>query len=683
MLFAKTWVCVGLTLSFLTPNRSFGAQETSLRSDIQFARSRVYPALVNISVVTRFYADGRAQRNPAGGSGVIVSRQGYVLTNFHVADSATHITCTLITGESIDADVVNNDPLSDISVLKLRLGTRPNGSPPLKYAVLGNSDTLHVGDFVLAMGNPLMLSSSMTLGIASNTKRVFTDFTGTQIDDMQLDNGDKTGIFTRWIQHDALILPGNSGGPLVNMKGEVIGINELGGEGQGFAIPSNIAKYVLHEVLLHHKVTRGYVGLDAMPVAKLGRTTGTLVSSVTPNSPASRAGILPGDIILNVNGHPTDTRFFEQVPLFNEKIADISPGQKVAFSVLRSGKQLRIVTHTVPLQKFLGDEQEFRRLGISCRELTPEVALARHMTDLNGLIITGVRPGYPFEAAQPAIQQDDLIRTVNGRLITNLATFRKAVDAIKSDAFTVEFWRGDEHLLSTVKQHIDKPAADDGGELPQAWVGIETQVLTSDLATSLHETGTTGFRVSEVLPWTQASRSGLRVGDLITSLNGTPLQSSQLQDADDLKHSIESLSVGDKATFRIIRGSKVMTLPVILEQNPASAADAKSAKQSDLEFAVREITLADKAKYHWPEDEQGLLVTDATTGGLANIAGLHIDDLITSINDVKVPDVRTFDLLMRKILKSKPNTVKLFLKRDIKTRFVFIEPNWSKLAATQ
>src|SRR4029079_2056632 len=188
---------------------------------------QVYPALVNIIVVYQRFSEGRAERYPGAGSGVIVTPQGHVLTNFHVAGNTTRIDCTLTDGRVVSATVVAHDPLTDISVLELA-GKNGETSP---HADFGDSDALRVGDTVFAMGNPLALSSSMTEGIVSNPARVFTDFTGNEIEQLDVAEGEPSGLFTRWIQHDALILPGNSGGPLVDVDGHVVGINELGGEG--------------------------------------------------------------------------------------------------------------------------------------------------------------------------------------------------------------------------------------------------------------------------------------------------------------------------------------------------------------------------------------------------------------------------------------------------------------------
>src|SRR5258708_27753513 len=205
-----------LTAFFIICGQSAPGQQRqggSVPAGIETARAKVYPALVNITVVMRFYEGGRAQRTPGGGSGVSVTPEGHVITNYHVAGNTTRIICTLSDGKSIEATVIAHDIPSDLSVLKLRAEKRTGSSVPLPYARLGDSETLRVGEPVIAMGNPLMLSSSLTVGGCSNPKRVLTNFMATEMEEQELDQDQKTGMFTRWIQPDAVILPGNSGGP--------------------------------------------------------------------------------------------------------------------------------------------------------------------------------------------------------------------------------------------------------------------------------------------------------------------------------------------------------------------------------------------------------------------------------------------------------------------------------------
>ena len=236
------------------------ARSDEISSDLQAAREKVYPATVNIAVVGQSFEGGRSRKFPAAGSGVVVTGEGHVLTNYHVAGETTRITCRMVDGRRFEASVVVHDPLTDLSVLKLNL---PAGET-VTFAELGDSDALEVGDRVLAMGNPQTLSSSMTLGIVSHPNRVFTSFTGAEIEERDLGSGQMTGLLTRWIQHDALILGGNSGGPLVDLDGKVVGINELGGNGVGFAIPSNLAREVLEQALAHGEIRRGWFGLSVL-----------------------------------------------------------------------------------------------------------------------------------------------------------------------------------------------------------------------------------------------------------------------------------------------------------------------------------------------------------------------------------------------------------------------------------
>jgi serine protease Do len=674
------WSLIGLSACLLVAGVLAQAQQQpdAPRPDIETARQKVYPALVNISVVMRYYTGGRAQRTPGGGSGVIISKEGYVLTNFHVAGHTTRITCTLPSGETMDASVVTDDPLTDLSVLKLRLDQRADPNAPLPYATLGDSDTLQVGDQVLAMGNPLMLSSSMTLGIVSNTKRVFTDFTGTDLEDMSLDEGEKTGLFTRWIQHDALILPGNSGGPLVNLKGEVVGINELGGNGVGFAIPSNIAAQVLKQAISGGVIKRGWLGFTVLPVQKLGRTTGALISAVTPDSAADKAGLKAGDILLALNNEPVTARFFEEVPLVYQRVAALTPGTTATLKTLRGTEERTVSVTVAPMDRYVGDEAEFRDMGVTVQEITPPMALIHRFPNADGLLVTGVRPGYPFESAQPPLAESDVILSLGGKPTNSLDAFRKAVEAADKEQTTVTFRRGDEEFVSIVKGIPEKPA-EEGGELPKAWLGVKTQVLTSDIAKALQIPDAKGFRITEVYPYTEASKAGLQPGDVITTLNGDKLDASRPQDAEDLKRAVEDLPIGKPAALTVLRAGKPVKVSVMMEATPSSATQAKKSRQKEFEFSVREITAMDRMEHRWIKEQKGLYVTEATTGGWANIAGLNIDDILISINGQEVADIPTFEQVMKDILEKKPRVIQMFVLRGYRTHFVFIEPEWKKL----
>lgn len=671
-----TLIMLGAPLSAQRPTAESAKQE------VELARSKVYPALVNISVVARFFNGGRTQRAPAGGSGVIVNKEGYVLTNFHVAGNTTRITCTLITGEAIEAKVILHDPLTDLSVLKLALEKRNDPSLPLPYAALGDSDAVQVGDTVMSMGNPLLLSSSMTLGIVSNTKRVFTDFTGTQIQEQELDEGEKTGVFTRWIQHDALILPGNSGGPLVSAKAEVIGINELGGGGIGFAIPSNIAAKVLKNAIEKGSMTRGWIGVSVLPVSKMGRSTGSLIASVVPKSPAEAAGIEAGDVLTELDGKPVNTRFFEEIPLLYQLVADLEPGATVRVKFLRKSETREATLKVAVMEKTIGVEEEARQIGATLQVITDSMARARRLPDNQGVLVTGVRSGFPLESAKPAITQGDVILSIADKKVNSLADVRAALANVKHDDFVIVIRRRREEMVCVAKIPEDAPPQE-GTELPKAWLGVRTQVMTAEVSKALKTPGARGLRVTEIYPGTAIAKAGLQVGDVITKLNNDVLNSFRPQDAEDLRRLAEDLPIGKKATLTVLRGGKPHTLVFVTEAQPFGGDLAKSAKQKEFEFSVRDLTPLDRIERRLKATVKGVVVTEAIGGGWAQIAGLELDDIIHSINGRLVESVDAFEQAMKDALTQRPKILQIFVERGSRTHFIFIEPDWNKIAESR
>src|SRR6267378_3514191 len=223
---------------------------SELRSQMDSAIAKVKPALVRIRVVTNEYNEGREVKMQAVGSGAIITKDGYLITNHHVAGHGIRMFCTLWNREEVEAELVGTDPLTDISVLKLKSGT-PRDFTPARF-----------GDSVLAMGSPMALSQSVTLGIVSNTEMIMPRFFG-PFARFKLD-GEDVGTLVRWIGHDAPIYGGNSGGPLVNLRGEIIGINEIS-LGLAGAIPGNLAKSVANQIMAEGKVHRSWLGIDVQP----------------------------------------------------------------------------------------------------------------------------------------------------------------------------------------------------------------------------------------------------------------------------------------------------------------------------------------------------------------------------------------------------------------------------------
>ena len=661
---------LGTTISF---SGTAGAGDDD--RDFMQARQAVYPALVNISVVGKQYQNGRMRRFPAAGSGVIVSPEGHVLTNFHVAGETTRITCKLPDGRVFNAEPIVLDPLTDLAVLQLQL-EQDGTTEEVPFARLGDSDQLEIGDDVFAMGNPQTLSSSMTRGIVSNPTRVFTSFTGNEMDEVDLGGGQRTGLFTRWIQHDALILGGNSGGPLVNLEGEVVGINDRGGSGMSFAIPSNLADDVLRQAVEKGFVERGWMGLSVKPVDKINRDSGALVTWVVEGSPAEQAGLKAGDIITNMDGEPIRIRSFEEIPPLLKRMADIKPGSPAPIDWERDGKPMHGTLVSEPLEEYLGQEDEAKNWGITVRDVTAQMALGLRFPSAEGVMVTGVRPGKPAEKAQPQIARGDVILNVDGTPVENLEDFIREIRELEEGQESlVTFRRGDAEILTVIETEAERNVIG-GGELPRAWLGAETQVLTKPVAKAIGLESTRGFRVTRIYPGTEAEAAGLRIGDVITAIEGGKLRASRPQDAAQLTRRIENLPVETEAAFDIIRDGKEMKLPIMMEPTPSSVSDTESAESEILEFSVRDPIFMDAIDKRWEDAVRGVVVTNVTPGGWASLGGLQQGDLLISINDKDVADVAGFEQQIESIMTQRPKIVKIFVLRDHRTNFIFIEPDW-------
>lgn len=652
-----------------------------MRRMIEQARDEVFPALVNIRVSTVDYWGGKEHKGAATGSGTIISPEGYVLTNQHVTDTGKKFKCTLADKQEVDATMVGEDPLTDLAVIKLDLTDLKSPATPLPVAHFGNSDELVVGDHVMAMGSPFSLSRSVTLGIVSNTARVFTGRTsGEEVEEMELDQGQRTGLFTRWIQHDALINPGNSGGPLVNLKGEVIGVNELGGNGMGFAIPSNLARQIADALIKHGEVPRSWIGVSLKPIAKTGYNQGVLVNSVVDNGPAAKAGIKPGDVILRVEGDAVTVRFAEEVPPLMKRIADLPIGSPLKLTFQRDEETSEATLVTEKLLKDRGDETSLRSWGITVSEITPRMALSLRRPDTTGALVNGTRTGGPADLAEPSLQFGDIILEVEGEKVESLKGLAEIYDQImKADPLPeyvlIEFDRQGKNHLTVIKPKPEEPD-DPPRDMRKAWIGIATQPIVEKLAKKLGHPDKPGFRVTRVYPRTRAAGSDLKVGDIIVALNGEKLRIKGMQDAGLLSRLVKKLDPAGQAKLTVLRGDETLELKVALEPTRYGPSESRRIENKDFEMTVRNVTFFDRDENQWDKDVKGVIVEQVESGGWAGLGGIQSGDLIQKINDYEVKSRTSYRKAMEAISKEQPERVVFLVLRGIQTRFQFVEPEW-------
>lgn len=330
----------------------------------------------------------RKRREVGQGSGFLITTDGYILTNNHVVGDADNVDVQLLDGREYKAKIIGTDPGSELAVIKV-------DEEELPFLQLGDSDKLQAGDWVLAFGNPFGLSHTLTAGIVSAKGR-----SGIGLND-----------YEDFIQTDAAINPGNSGGPLVNLDGEVVGINSAifsrsgGYMGIGFAIPVNMAKQVKNQLIEYGEVSRGQLGVHIQDLSKdlaesfgLDRPDGVLITEVIADSPAEKAGLEQGDIILQLNDEKTDS-----VANLRNRIALTKPGTQVHLTVLRDGKQLKL-NATIGKLVTAKNEHEDRstdvpEFGLRLQELTPELAKQLGYEGGKGVLVTDVANGSPAERA--------------------------------------------------------------------------------------------------------------------------------------------------------------------------------------------------------------------------------------------------------------------------------------------
>jgi serine protease Do len=642
------------------------------RRAIDEAISRVYPALVRIHSVSLYYADGREVKGESAGSGVIISPDGYVVTNHHVAGKSRRLRCTLSDKREIDASLVGTDALADIAVLKLR-----DGGP---FPVASWSEgVVRVGDQVLAMGSPRAISQSVTLGIVSNTEMTIPSFYWPNT--FRLD-GEETGSLVKWIGHDAQIFPGNSGGPLVNVKGEIVGINEIS-LGLGGAIPGAIARGVATQLIEHGEVRRSWLGLTVQPLLKGADDDekGVLIGGVLPESPAAKAGLQPGDVLLSYDGQPVQVRYPEQLPELNRRMLETPIGTAVEMTYRRGREEKRAKVVTEARGPAQGEEAALKTWGLTLEEITLLASKELEREPHSGVIVGSVRPGAASAEAKPALEPDDIIVKVEGRpvrTIKDLVVVSEELTQGKTEPLPVlvSFERRTQQLLTVVRIGY-KDTLDRSAEATKAWISGSTQVLTPDLAKALGVPGQKGVRLTEVYADGAAHKAGLEVGDLILKLDGDEIAAAQPEDIEVFPAMVRQYPVGAKVKLDVVRDGKPKVVEVTLAASPPSTRELAEYRDPHFEFTARDLTFQDRVQKKLAGAVRGALITGVENGGWAALAHLAVGDIVQSVDSAVVVDAATLQTRMAAIHEKKPTRVVFFVKRGVHTLFVELEPDWT------
>jgi serine protease Do len=394
----------------------------------------------------KWFSDGNSPqiqtKRRSLGSGVLIAKEGYIITNNHLIENADEIRVKLSTEEEFDAQIVGRDVKTDVALIKITADARN-----FPVAQFGDSDTLRVGEWVLAVGNPYGLSHTVTVGIVSAKGRVIG------------------GPYDDFIQTDASINPGNSGGPLINIRGEVIGINtaifanpqgNYLAQGIGFAIPINIVNKVVQDLRQYGKVRRGWLGVMIQDVTpdlaesfNLPDDQGALIANLVPNGPADKAGVKRGDVILRI-----DQSLIKESIDLPRLTAEYLPGTTSHLTLNRDGQEitLPVVLEDFPEADQLSltdDTTSTTRLGMAIQDLTPEIARQFGLAeDDTGVIILTVRPGSPADIAQ--IKPGDILSEINRTEIRTVADYRQALRLAPQERMILALIKRGGNMLYTI-----------------------------------------------------------------------------------------------------------------------------------------------------------------------------------------------------------------------------------------
>lgn len=646
------------------PGPSFS--QTADRAAIDRAIAAVYPSLVRISVVAIEHEDGREIKLESSGSGTIITPDGFVITNHHVAGRTRRIICTLPTREEVPADLIGTDPLSDIAVLKLRPAV-PRTFPAASF---GPSSTLTRGQPVLAMGSPLSVSQSVTLGVVSNTELIMPRMFRTQ---MTLD-GEDVGSIVRWIGHDAAIFPGNSGGPLVNLAGQIVGINEIS-FGLAGAIPSDLAERVVSALIKDGTVRRSWTGFEVQPLVG-NMKDGALISWVAEDSPAARAGVAAGDVLEMVEDAAIVARFAEQLPVVNQLLYGLPIGRPVRMQLRRDGKPVSVTITPDVRGPARSARSEIRAWGMTASDLSAIEAREIGRESRDGARVINLRPGGPASEARPALQAGDVIVAIDGTAVGSVADVEArtaaALEGRTNANLLVAFERGLERRLTVVQAGENRQ--DDGGlEAAKAWVPVAVQVMTPPLAERLQLAGRTGVLITRVFE----PGSGLMVGDVIVAIDGDAVRATSPGDEEVFDAAVRRYRIGASVPLTVVRGGKELAVPVTLAASPKRPREMARYADSLFEFDARDLTADDRDGRKVPASTRGVLVENVSRGGWADLAQLNAGDIVVAVDGRPVASVADLQSEMKSVAARKPASVILLVRRGVRTRFVELQPTWN------
>lgn len=674
---SKIAVFIAFSLIASTPS----AQTIERSSDAQRiskARDAVLPVVVSILTVRQDYQQGEPVLSVSSGSGTVISAQGHIATNAHVTQNGKSFRVVFFDGRELPARLIGTDTASDLAVLQVI----PPANETFAFAKFAeNLDDLAPGDTVLAMGAPWGLSNSMSAGVVNNPRRLLVSLFDDEADyEDRLGADEPTGRYYAWIQHDAAIAPGNSGGPLVDLSGRIVGVNTRGmilGGDLAFAIPGPDAGNVVQRLIANREIKRVSLGFRLRSLKGTRYTDGVLINAVERRSQADKAGLQAGDRILSLNGDKVTALQPVDVPALQRRIAELPIGSQIVLKVERNAGLKEVMLTADAQPKSRGDDLASSPFGISVTEVTQPMGRRRQLDHDSGLLITGIRPGGAAAIARPKLQPGDIIRKIENRMVDDISDLSGiSIPANSERYYLFEVERDDEKLISLLRPESNDKVRVPLPELPKSWSGVEVQAISSSLAKDM-AMNTAGYRITRLYPDSPLAKAGAKVGDLLVSLDGQKLKPANDVATEPFHQAVRDVVPESSVTFEAMRNSRPVTFKLSFLPSPISSAGLKTLNLSKLRVELRELGFYDRVNEHLSVAQTGVILDGVESGGPAGLAHLKRSDIIVRIGKSDVQNIESLQKALDVALAANSNTlIPIIVIRGSENRVLYLDPYW-------
>jgi serine protease Do len=438
---------------------------------------------------------------------------------------------------------------------------------------------------------------------------------------------------------------------------------------------------VAHELMARGKIERSWIGVDPQPLFKRfeGRQ-GVLIAGVLAGSPAQRAGFKPGDLLLSLDGKAVNVRFDEQMPDFMELATSLAIGREAPAVLQRDGKEINVRVIPVERGEIYPGQHEFKQWGLTGRDFSFLLAKEMKRTNLDGVLVTSVRPGGPAGEAKPSLEPRDVLVAINGAPVNSVAQLAERTAAMTRGTaepvpVIATFERKAARYMAVVRVGI-QDLKDPGLEVTKAWLPVETRAVSREIATQLGRPNLKGFYLTRVYPDSTADKAGLKPGDFIVAVDGEKLSASGPEFEDELTTLIRQYDVGKTVELTVLRGNQETKVPVELVRSPRLQREMKKYRNNDFEFTARNVSFFDAAEEQWDNEQQGALIEEVKPGSWGELASLYSGDLVVEVDGQRVDDVDGLRRVMEEVAAAKKPVLVMKVLRGIHTAYLEFEPNW-------